>query len=76
MCNKTIVIFVKYNESFAVVGPDNESLLEIVAGGAGIVGTRGTQKDLFRLTGCPVIVDWTRVSDFRTRGITKVSSEE
>lgn len=75
MCTKTIAIFVKYDEDhYAVVGPDDKHLLQIVAGGAGKIGDRGTEEDLFGATKCPIKIDWTRTVDLGTGQITVVET--
>jgi hypothetical protein len=70
----TKAVFVMFDETHAAyVG--NQPLLEIVDGGAGKPGTRGTASDLFDITGESIEIDWTRYSDRETGRLVDVPPE-
>lgn len=61
----TKAVFVMWDSTHAAyVG--NQPLLEVVDGGAGKPGTRGTASDLFIITGESIEIDWSRYSDYHT----------
>lgn len=71
---KIVAVFVMYDgHSYAVVGPNDDYLLQIVEGGDGsFVGLRGTKEDLTNQTHNTIQIDRTMTSNFDTGQISLV----
>lgn len=74
LLTKIVAVFVMFDgHSYAVVGPEDSCLLQIVEGGdSSFVGLRGTEEELTNLTHSTIQIDRTMTSDCETGQISLV----